>query len=255
MKRRVLTVLLAVLLAVIGTGAVLAYVRQADARAVAGQRAVRVLVAQQQIPAGTAAGAALRDGMLTSEVLPASSVPADAVGTVTPDLAGLVSSTGIASGQVLLRPMLVPATQVTGTLALPAGMVAVTISLCIPEAVAGNLHPGSQVAVFATAGTATTGGGGLTASAGCSGQHQQQGAAAHSHLVLPSVEVLSTGQATPAAPAGSPAASTASAQSSSSSSAGSGQGAMLVTLAVSQANAARLIQLTVAGLPYLALVK
>ncbi|MGE5133158.1 MAG: RcpC/CpaB family pilus assembly protein [Gemmatimonadota bacterium] len=255
MKRRVLTVLLAVLLAVIGTGAVLAYVRQADARALAGQKAVRVLVAQQQIPAGTAAGAAFRDGMLTSEVLPASSVPAEAVGSVGPGLAGLVSSTDIPSGQVLLRPMLVPAAQVTGALAIPAGMVAVTISLCIPEAVAGNLHPGSQVAVFTTAGTAATGGGGLTASAGCSGQHQQQGAAAHSRLVLPSVEVLSTGQATAAAPAGSAAASSTASAQSSSSSAGPGQGGMLVTLAVTQANAARLIQLTVTGLPYLALVK
>jgi pilus assembly protein CpaB len=252
-KRRVLTVLLAVLLAVIGTGAVLAYVRQADARALAGQKAVRVLVAQQQIPAGTAAGAALRGGMLTSEVLPASSVPANAVSSVAPDLAGLVSSTDIPPGQVLLRPMLVPATQVTGALAIPAGMVAVTINLCIPEAVAGNLHPGSQVAVFSTGAAAAGTGGGLTASAGCSGQHQQQGGAAHSRLVLPSVEVLSTGQATSAAPASSPAASTASSQSSSP--AGPGQGAMLVTLAVTQANAARLIQLTVTGLPYLALVK
>ncbi len=246
MRRRMLTVMLAVLLAVIGTGAVLVYVQGADARAVAGQKAVRVLVAQQQIPAGTAAGAALRDGLLTSEVLPASSVPADALGSVT-GLDTLVASAAIPSGQVLLRPMLVPSAQLNGALAVPAGMVAVTISLCIPEAVAGNLHPGSQVAVFSTTGT-----GSLTASAGCSGQHQQQAAGAHSKLVMPSVEVLSTGQSNLSS-ATSGSSSTTPAQGSNSG--GSAQGAMLVTLAVSQADAARLVQLTVTGLPYLALVK
>ena len=84
MKRRVLTVALALLLATLGTAGVLAYVRQADNRAIAGQRAVEVLVAGKLIPSGTAAGAALRDGLLTIQRLPASSVPADALGSVAP---------------------------------------------------------------------------------------------------------------------------------------------------------------------------
>ena len=249
MRRRVLTVVLALVLAVIGTAAVLAYVRQADARALAGQKAVRVLVAQQQIPGGTSAGAALRAGMLTSETLPASSVPANVVASITPDLTGLVASADIPAGQLLLRPMLVQSAQVTGALPIPAGMVAVTISLCVPEAVAGNLHPGSLVAVFAT--TAT---GGLSASAGCSGSHQQQAGGAHSRLVLPSAEVLSTGVAAASSPATSTTSSSTPSQQASSPPPGA-QGTVLVTFAVTQANAAKLIQLTEAGLPYLALVK
>ena len=84
MKRRVLTVTLALLLAVLGTGAVLAYVHGANARAVAGAKAVPVLVAQQPIPAGTSASAALHEGLLASQQLPASSVPSNAVSAITP---------------------------------------------------------------------------------------------------------------------------------------------------------------------------
>ena len=58
MKRRTLTIGLAVLLAVLGTAAVLAYVRQANNRALEGVQAVTVLVAGKVIPSGTSASAA-----------------------------------------------------------------------------------------------------------------------------------------------------------------------------------------------------
>ena len=46
--------------------------------------------------------------------------------------------------------MLVTAAQETSGLPIPSGMVAVTIKLCLPEAVAGNIKAGSQVEVFDT---------------------------------------------------------------------------------------------------------
>jgi pilus assembly protein CpaB len=73
LKRRVLTVTLAILLAVLGVAGVLAYVHKADSRALSGMRAVSVLVAQRQIPAGTSANSAQQGGLLHSETLPASS--------------------------------------------------------------------------------------------------------------------------------------------------------------------------------------
>jgi len=244
-KRRVLTVALAILLAVLGTAGVLAYVHQADARAVAGMRAVTVLVAQHQIPSGTSASAALNGGLLASQTLPASSVPADAVRSVSPDMTGLVTSGDIQPGQLLLRPMLVTAALVRGGIAVPAGDVAVTIALCMPEAVAGNVVAGSQVEVFGTDAHATT----LTAQPNCNGPHQQQAlGSAHTRVVLPSVQVLSVG---PAGPGGSSTTGTAAQTTSST----SGQASVLITLAVNQADAQRLIQLTEAGLPYLALLK
>jgi pilus assembly protein CpaB len=55
MSRRILAVVGALLLALVGTGAVFAYVNRADARAVEGQKAVTVLMAAKEIPAGTTA--------------------------------------------------------------------------------------------------------------------------------------------------------------------------------------------------------
>jgi pilus assembly protein CpaB len=253
LKRRVLTIALAVLLAALGTGGVLAYVHQADARAIAGMKPVSVLVAQQQIASGTSAGDALREGMLVRETLPASSVPVDAVGSITPQLAALVTSTLIQPGQLLLRPVLVTAAQVTGGLAIPKGMVAVTIQLCMPEAVAGNITAGAQVAVFDTFAPGASRS--LLAQPNCAGPHQQQDfSSAHTRVVLPKVEVLSVGAAGAPGQNGTSSTSSSATTSSSTSSPASGQANMMVTLAVNQADAERLILLTETGLPYLALL-
>ncbi len=252
MKRRVLTVTLALLLAVLGTAGVLAYVHGADARAVAGMRAIPTLVAQQPIPAGTSASTALHEGLLASQQLPASSVPADAVHSITPDISSLVMSANVQSGQLLLRPMLVTAAQATGagTLAIPKGMVAVTIPLCLPEAVAGYVQPGSQVAVFDTYSTTK-----LSVQENCSGTSQSHQSSAQgpvlTRVVLPRVLVLSVGSA----PATGTSGTSGSSDQAETSSATSGtSGPVLVTMAVNQANAERLILLTETGVSYLALL-
>jgi pilus assembly protein CpaB len=255
-KRRALIAGLAVLLAAFGAGAVLAYVHQAVAHGLAGQKAATVLVAQQVIPSGTAARVAQRDGLLRAETLPAASVPANAVRAITPGLAALVTSAQIEPGQLLLRPVLVTAAQVTGGVALPPNMVAVTIAFCLPEAVAGGVHAGSAVEVFDTSGA---GGGALTASSDCSGSHQEQGGGtARTRIVLPTARVLSVGPATAGQTGPTPGGT---APGSSASTAGtstdppSSQGTVLVTFAVSPTAAQRLIQVSVTGLPYLALLQ
>jgi pilus assembly protein CpaB len=219
-------------------------------------RSVSALVAQGQIPAGTSADSAQQGGLLRSETLPASSVPLNAVRSITPALGSLVMSAQVQPGQLLLRPMLVTAAQATGGVALPAGMIAVSVNLCLPEAVAENITAGSEVEVLDTI---APGSSALTAQPNCTGPHQQQ-AKGHPRtlVVLPRVQVLSVG---PAAGAGHATSSTNTSgfarstdpQSSSSSSAQPGN--VLVTLAVTQAAALRLIQITEAGLPYLALLQ
>jgi pilus assembly protein CpaB len=242
MKRRVLAIALAVVLAVLGTGGVLAYVNHANARALAGQQAVTVLVARQVIPAGTTAADAQAQGLLGTERMPASSVPADALATISPDLSGLVMDAAVQPGQLLLRTMLVTKAQNSNGLTIPHGMFALAIQFCVPEAVAGNLHSGSQVAVFQTI---ADGNANVTAQAACAGPHSFTPAQNfRTSLVLPNVKVLAVGQA-------------ANVQSGSSSTSNSGSGQPnvgLVTLAVSQADAVKLIQISENGLPYLALL-
>lgn len=250
MKRRGLTIALAVLLAVLGTAGVLVYVNHANTRALAGQRAVTVLIAKSLIPSGTSAGSAQSQGLLGREKLPAASVPADALTAVTPDLSALVTDAIVQPGQLLLRPMLVTSAQVTAGFVIPSGMIAVAIQFCVAEAVAGNIRPGSQAAVFATTVSGNSNNSSLTAQAACTGPHALvAGGTATTKLVLPKVTVLAVGMASP-----SSQGTSQSSGSGSSGSASSNQTLALITVAVSQHDAERLIALTEAGLPYLALI-
>jgi pilus assembly protein CpaB len=237
-----LTAALAFLLAVLGTIGVLAYVRGANQRAIQGIKAVSVLVARQPIPSGTNANAALRDGKLALERLPASSVPPNALHDLT-GRGSLVMSANIQPGELLLQPMLVVASQATGGIAIPNGDMAVTVQLCIPEAVAGNVKAGSYVAVFDTY---TKDSAPLTAQPNCPGPHQQQNPhPVLTSLVLKRALVLSIGQQS----LGSGPAAATSADSSA-----AGSATVLVTFAVDQSDAERLIQVAEVGLPYLALL-
>ncbi len=248
MKRRLLIIVLALILAAVGTSGVLAYVKGANARAIAGMKAVSVLIAAKIIPSGTTAGAAVHGGLLTNQTLPASSVPADALSAIPSALSSLVLNADLEPGQVLLRPMLVTATQTTSGLAIPPGQMALTLSFCLPEAVAGAVQPGSQVAVFDTVGSST--GSPITAAPGCAGAHIGTGGNIKTRVVLSRVQVLSVGQAS----ASSTGTSVSGASSLAGSSSSSGNTGSMVTLAVTQSQAEQLIQMTETGLPYLALL-
>ncbi len=258
MKRRVLAIVLAVLLAVLGAGAVLAYVRQADQRALAGQKAVTVVVALQTIPSGTSLRLAAAQHLLGRETFPASSVPTNAVSAVTPALEPLVVSYQIPSGTVLITPMLVTAAQATagGGVALPTGQVAVTIALCVPEAVAGAVRAGSKVDVVNTFTVGGAGGGsGLSASAGCSGSHQQSSPNARTQMVLTGMQVLSVGPAATGQASSTPAGTAPATTGTTTDSPASSTGTVLVTFAATVQQAEKLIKLSDTGLPYLLLVR
>lgn len=147
MNRRILIVALAVLLAVLGATAVLIYVNKADTRALEGQQPVTVLVAVEPIAAGTSADDAKES--LRTEMMPASSVPSDVLSEISDAQDKLVTSTDLAQGQLLTRRMLVDkATR--GEVVLPKGKLAVSIPVEGAEQAGGQLKPGFMVAVFDT---------------------------------------------------------------------------------------------------------
>ncbi len=147
MNRRIVAIIVAVLLAVVGTTAVLIYVNNADARALEGKEPVPVLVAEEAIPAGTTAEAA--KSLLRAENMPAESVPSDALGSIDANLEKLVTSAPLAPGQLLTRSMLVErSTQ--ESIALPNGKLAVTIPVEAGNQGEDQLTSGLQVAVFDT---------------------------------------------------------------------------------------------------------
>jgi pilus assembly protein CpaB len=255
LRRRTLTIALAGMLALLGAVAVLAYARQANIRAVAGLKAETVLAATGTIRAGTTLGTAQHEHLLTSEKVPVSSLSTAPVHSVTVANAHLVMSANVATGQVLLQNMLASTASVTagGGFVIPTGMVAVAVNMCVSEAVADYVTPGSYVAVFDTIVNAQ----GSQVQRTCDTAHAATGAVRNTQavstlLVLKKAEVLAVGQnsVTPSTSGANSATVTTDPSSSSSSS----QDQVLVTLAVSQADAERLIVVDEVGLPYMALL-
>lgn len=235
MKRRLLSIVLTLLLAAVGTVAVLLYVRNADARALAGKRAVPVVVADKRVPAGTSAGAALRNGLLRMEKMPAETVPQNALGEIGADLAKLVATADVQAGQLLLKPMFAAAKPTSAGLPIPEGKVAVSIELGAPQRVAGYVKAGSQIAVFDTH-TVMDEKSRTPSGAGLEKQHESTQV---TRLLLPKVEVLALG---------APPVPNAKASD------GAAQGGVLVTVAATQAEAERLIQRAQFGTLHFALL-
>ena len=245
MTRRILTLAVAVLLAALGAVGVLDYVHQADNRALAGMRAVSAYVATKQISSGTSAVVAVRDGLLAPQQFPASSMPADAVRSITSAMSGEVLTSDLAPGQLLLSPMLGTATQTTQALPIPPGDEAVTLQFCVQQAVANYVSPGSYVAIFSTFVNKEP------VTGACSGiQASASGTAPTVSLVMPKVLVLAVGEGT----ATLPSSGTATAGGSAASSAPSGGSTILLTMAVSPNEVPELIGLGESGSPYLALL-
>jgi pilus assembly protein CpaB len=201
LKRRLLTIVLAAVLAVFGMAAVLAYVHKANLRAVKGLKAETVMVAKSAIPAGTSLRAAQQSNLLTTEKVPVASLSAKPVQSVTAANAHLVMSSDVATGELLLQNMLVSAASVTasGSFVIPKGMVAVTVQMCVAEAVAGYLTAGSEVVVYETVPLNPK----VTLARTCNPDHVALPLpATQTQVVLQKVLVLSVTQA-PAASAGS----------------------------------------------------
>ena len=235
MKRRSVQIGLAIVLALVATVAVYSYVKRADQRAVAGKQAVAVQLVVRAIPAGTT-GKDVRDkGYLQVDKLPADSVPADAVKSISDAMLDQVATADIAPGQVLLPQMLGSRTPTTSGLPIPKGMLAVSVQLSAPADVAGYVQPGSEIAVFDTF---------IMVSKGdVSGDNSGSGKDDNwtTKLMLPRVEVLAVSTGAPSK-TDTGLTSHASTQQ------------LLVTVAVTQVDAQRLIHETVRGNLYLGLL-
>jgi pilus assembly protein CpaB len=156
MGRRTILLIAALLVAALGTVLVWMYANRAEEAALAGQEPVQVLVATTNIAAGTTGAAISEAGTAELRNLPASSVPANALGDLTP-VADQVAVSTIFEGQVLVAGMFGSVQAAGGGLTLPEGALAVSVSLGDPQRVAGFLQPGSEVAVFVTVAGATGG--------------------------------------------------------------------------------------------------
>lgn len=150
MGRRIIAVVAAVVLALIGAVLVLLYARGADDRALAGQQPQTVYVSEQVVPSGTTLKDAERGGLVKRTQVAAKAKPSGAISEVNSDNSALVALSDLAPGQIVLAAAF--GTEQIGHKAInvPAGKVAVSVSLEDPNRVGAFVTPGSLITLFDT---------------------------------------------------------------------------------------------------------
>jgi pilus assembly protein CpaB len=154
-RRRLLAATAALLLIVVGTVVLVAYVSGAERRALAGVRTVQVLVVDRPVPEGTPAEQLTE--LVRTDVLPAKAALEGRV-TDLAALAGQVAAVDLEPGEQLLASRFAGADdlQVPGTVAVPAGLQEVSVLLEPQRAVGGRLAAGDTVGVVVSLDTKET---------------------------------------------------------------------------------------------------
>ena len=223
MGRRTILLVVAALVAVLGSGLVFVYVKGADARARENQVPVQVLKAVAEIQPGETLDQAQAAGKLELQDVPSEHV-----------LDGALSAVGDLGGEVAIARVF-PNEQITeakfgsagdeDVLTMPEGMIAISVNLSDTGRVAGFVSPGTEVALF------------VNGAVGTDGEEVAR-------LLLPAVEVVAVAQATVAS-AATPTDGTAVATDGTQTAEALPR--TLVTLAVSQADAERVLYASTHG--------
>ncbi len=173
MDRRKALLIVAALIAAMGTLLVFLYVRGADTRADERYGAVQVLRVVKQIAPGETVEAAQAAGKIETNSVAQKDLLPDAL-TGTEPVAGKVAVTNIYPGEQLTSSKF-GANGAATALTIPKGKIAISVNLSDPARVAGFVNPGEKVAIFMN-GADQTG--------------------PFSRLLLPSVQVIGAGTTT-----------------------------------------------------------
>ena len=150
MTRRVVGILIAIVLALVGTVALAAYVASAEQRALAGEELVEVYVVSTPIAGGTAAEDI--EDLVIVERVPVKIRAQGAVDSL-PALAGYVAGVDLLPGEQLVVGRFVQRSEFAEReigIDVPEDMVEITVELDPQRAVGGLLQAGQTVAVFAS---------------------------------------------------------------------------------------------------------
>ncbi|MGN6131895.1 MAG: Flp pilus assembly protein CpaB [Nocardioidaceae bacterium] len=175
MGRRTVLLIVAALIAALGTSLVFLYVRGADNRAEAAQAPVQVLKAVAQINPGETLASAQAAGKIQLGTVPRQDA-----------LPGAVNSTAGMENQVALSTIFPKEQIITGkfgsagdqeVLTIPDGDIAISVNLSDTGRVAGFVSPGAEVAIFMN---------------GAAGDQAQDA----TRVLLPKVKVIAVGATT-----------------------------------------------------------
>jgi pilus assembly protein CpaB len=171
--------IVAALIAALGTGMVFLYVRGADSRAEASQQPVQVLKAVAQIDPGETLAAAEAAGKVRLGTVPRSQVLTGAVNSAAGLGNEVAVSTIYAGEQIVTEKFGAAGNQ--ENLTIPKGNIAISVNLSDTGRVAGFVSPGNKVAIFAS-----------TTASPASGTKSVDA----TRLLLPRVQVIAVGATT-----------------------------------------------------------
>jgi pilus assembly protein CpaB len=147
MDRRRILLVVAVLVAALGSALVFLYTKGADTRAEKKFDTVEVLEATAVISPGEKFEDAQAAGKLALQAVSKDAL-LDGYQTTTDSLGGTVSLGTIYPGEQIISAKFGQSAAVQSSLQIPDGMMAASVNLTDPGRVAGFVDPGSQVAVF-----------------------------------------------------------------------------------------------------------
>jgi pilus assembly protein CpaB len=174
-RRRVLLVVAAII-AALGTLLVFLYVRGADDRANEKYHAVKVLKAVKQINVGESVADAQAAAKIEESTVGEGERLPDALDSLD-SLSGQIAQTNIFPGEQIVASKFGTSPASSNALTVPDGKIAVSINLTDTARVAGFVNPGDKVAIFMN----STGGAGL---------------GSFTRLLLSDIEVIAVGTTT-----------------------------------------------------------
>jgi pilus assembly protein CpaB len=151
MARRSMLLIVAILIAALGTAMIVLYVRGIDDRATQGQELVEVLTATAVIEAGETVGAAQEAGKFEAKQVRRDDMVAGALAS-TESITDLVALGTVYPGEQIISDRFGTLGAIEN-LVIPDDKMAVSIELTDFERVAGFVNPGSEVAIFGSAAT------------------------------------------------------------------------------------------------------
>ncbi|MBM6405980.1 Flp pilus assembly protein CpaB [Phycicoccus sp. CSK15P-2] len=197
MGKRILAILAAAVIALVGAVFVLLYARGADARAVEAASPTTVYTTTALIPAGTSLKDAVRQGQVVETEVASRAKPVGALEAVNDDNSALVALTDIAPGQYVLSAGFGDTPLGEKALQVGSGKLAVSVQLQDPARVGTFVTPGSNLTIFMTYE--------LKETSGKEGSEETEETSENgTGVLLENVKVIAMGEAslTPAQPTG-----------------------------------------------------
>jgi pilus assembly protein CpaB len=149
MARRSVLLIVAVLIAALGTAMIVLYVKGIDDRATQGQELVEVLTATAVIDAGETVSAAQESGKLEARKVRRDDMVAGALDS-TESITDFVALSTVYPGEQIISDRFGTMGSIEN-LVIPDDKMAISVELSDFERVAGFVTPGSEVAIFGTA--------------------------------------------------------------------------------------------------------